>query len=82
MWFVLAVPRGLQIRDTADCKSALRGRANDRSEIKDSAVYLADDLAFTKYGDNYRQPWMIVRIADMQAMYPTLKPLFYRKKTE
>ena len=56
--------------------------ANDRGEIRHSAVYLADDLAFTKYGDNYRQPWMIVRIADMQAMYPTLSPLFYRKKTD
>jgi hypothetical protein len=80
----------LERRRLADCKSATqptacrryRGRANDRSEIKHSAVYLADDLAFTKYGDNYRQPWMIVRIANMQAMYPTLKPLFYRKKTE
>jgi hypothetical protein len=56
--------------------------ANDKSEIKHSAVYLADDLAFTKYGNNYRQPWMIVRIADMQAMYPGLKPVFYRKKTD
>ena len=56
--------------------------ANDRNEIKHSAVFLADDLAFTKYGDNYRQPWMIVRFADMQAMYPALKPVFYRKKTD
>ena len=56
--------------------------ANDKSEIKHSAVYLADDLAFTKYGNNFRQPWMIVRIADMQAMYPSLKPLFYRKRTD
>ena len=43
--------------------------ANGKVEIKHSAVYLADDLAFTKYGNNYRQPWMIVRLADMQAMY-------------
>jgi hypothetical protein len=56
--------------------------ANDKNEIKHSAVFLADDLAFTKYGDNYRQPWMIVRLADMQTMYPTLKPVFYRRKTE
>ncbi len=55
--------------------------ANDHNEIKHSAVFLADDLAFTKYGNNYRQPWMIVRIADMQTMYPSLKPMFYRKKT-
>jgi|GEM_PF-692998 len=56
--------------------------ANDKSEIKHSAVYLADDLAFTKYGDNYRQPWMLVRIADMQTMYPALRPVFYRRKTD
>jgi len=56
--------------------------ANDKNEIKHSAVYLADDLAFTKYGDNYRQPWMIVRIADMQTMYPALKPVFYRRKID
>ena len=55
---------------------------NDHSEIKHSAVFLADDLAFTKYGDNYRQPWMIVRLADMQTVYPTLKPVFYRRKTQ
>ncbi len=55
--------------------------ANGKDEIKHSAIYLADDLAFTKYGNNYRQPWMIVRIADMQAVYPTLKPIYYRKKT-
>ena len=56
--------------------------ANDKNEIKHSAVFLADDLAFTKYGDNYREPWMIVRLAAMQAMYPTLKPVFYRLKTD
>jgi hypothetical protein len=56
--------------------------ANDKSEIKHSAVFLADDLAFTKYGDNYRQPWMIVRIGDMQAVYPTLKMVFYRRKID
>ena len=55
---------------------------NDKNEIKHSAVFLADDLAFTKYGDNYRQPWMIVRMADMQTMYPALRPVFYRRKTE
>ena len=56
--------------------------ANDKQEIKHSAVFLADDLCFTKYGDNYRQPWMIVRLADMQTMYPTLKPFYYRRKVD
>ncbi len=55
---------------------------NDKNEIKHSAVFLADDLAYTKYGNNYRQPWMIVRMADMQTMYPTLKPFFYRRKVD
>jgi hypothetical protein len=56
--------------------------ANEKTEIKHSAVFLADDLAFTKYGNNHRQPWMIVRLADMQAMYPALKPFFYRRKVD
>jgi len=55
---------------------------NDKQEFKHSAVYLADDLYFTKFGNNYTQPWMITRMADMQAVYPTLKPVFFRKKTD
>jgi len=55
---------------------------NDKQEIKHSAVYLADDLVFTKYGDNNSQPWMIVRISDMQEQYPTLKPFYFRQKTD
>jgi hypothetical protein len=43
---------------------------NDKSEIKHSATYLADDLVFTKNGDNYRQPWMIMHIPDLLATYP------------
>jgi hypothetical protein len=55
---------------------------NDRNEGKHSAVYLADDLAFTKYGNNRAQPWMIVRIPDMLAQYSNLKPIYYRKNTD
>lgn len=54
---------------------------NDRNEIKHSAVYLADDLVYTKYGNNHTQPWMIVRIPDMQTAYSQLKPVYFRKKT-
>ena len=43
---------------------------NDRNEIKHSAVYLADDLVFTKNGNNYRQPWMLMHIPDLLATYP------------
>jgi hypothetical protein len=50
--------------------------------VAHSAVFLADDLAFTKYGDNFLQPWMIVHLRDMQSMYPALKPVFFRRKTD
>ncbi len=58
---------------------------NDRNEIKHSAVYLADDLVFTKNGNNYRQPWMLMRIADLLATYPNtppMKPIYMRRKTD
>ena len=47
---------------------------NEKAEIKHSAVSLAADLYFTGYGNNNSQPWIIVRMSDMQAEYPTLKP--------
>ena len=57
---------------------------NNRQEVKHSAVYLADDLVFTKNGSNYRQPWMIMRIADLLATYPASPPMqvvYIRKKS-
>jgi hypothetical protein len=48
---------------------------NDRNEIKHSALFLADDLVFTKNGDNYRQPWMIMHIPDLLATYPATPPM-------
>ena len=58
---------------------------NDRNEIKHSAVFLADDIVFTKNGNNYRQPWMIMRIPDLLATYPAtpvMRPIYMRRKTE
>ena len=58
---------------------------NNKNEIKHSAVYLADDLVFTKNGNNYRQPWMLMRISDLLATYPNTPPMravYMRKKTE
>jgi hypothetical protein len=58
---------------------------NDKSEIKHSATYLADDLVYTKNGNNYRQPWMLMRISDLLATYPSTPPMraiYMRKKTE
>ena len=53
---------------------------NDKGEIGHSAVYLADDLIFTKNGNNYTMPWIIMRIADLHAMYSNLKITYMRRK--
>ena len=58
---------------------------NDRQEIKHSAVYLADDLVFTKNGNNFRQPWTIMRIPDLMSTFsatPGMKAIYVRLKTE
>ena len=36
-----------------------------------SAVYLADDIVFTKNGNNYTQPWMLMHLKDLIAEYTT-----------
>ena len=46
-----------------------------------SAVYLADDLVFTKNGQSYVRPWMIMRISDLQALYRDFTITFLRRKT-
>lgn len=58
---------------------------NDKNQIKHSAVYLADDIVFTKNGYNYRQPWMLMHIPDLLATYPAataMKPVYMRLKTD
>lgn len=58
---------------------------NEKNEIKHSAIYLADDLVFTKNGNNYRQPWMLMRISDLIATYPSTPPMravYMRRKTD
>lgn len=58
---------------------------NEKNEIKHSAIYLADDLVFTKNGNNYRQPWMLMRISDLIATYPSTPPMravYMRKKSD
>jgi len=54
---------------------------DDKNLIRHSAVFLADDLVFTKYGRNEQQPWMIVHIADMLAAYPGTKLSCVRRRT-
>jgi hypothetical protein len=48
-----------------------------------SATYLASDLVFTKNGDNFSQPWMIMRLGDLLARYTSDVPpqtIIYRNK--
>jgi hypothetical protein len=48
-----------------------------------SAVYLADDILFTKNGNNYSQPWMLMRLNDLVASYSTrtaARTAVYRRK--
>jgi hypothetical protein len=58
---------------------------NEKQEVKHSAVFIADDIVFTKNGNNYRQPWMLMRISDLLATYPDnppMKPIYMRRKTD
>ena len=58
---------------------------NDKQEVKHSAVFLADDIVFTKNGNNYRQPWMLMRIPDLLATYPAtppMKAIYMRRKID
>lgn len=58
---------------------------NDKQEVKHSAVFIADNIVFTKNGNNYRQPWMLMRIPDLLATYPATPPMkviYMRRKTE
>ena len=56
---------------------------DDKNQALHSAVYIADDLVFTKNGDNYLQPWMFMHLKDLTGMYssePPLRMLIYRNK--
>ena len=48
-----------------------------------SAVYLADDILFTKNGASPISPWMLMRLPELLSTFQihgTLKPLYYRFK--
>ncbi len=52
-----------------------------------AAVYVADDLVFTKNGEAYTQPWILMRLQDMVETYAvryakpnSVKVVYYRKK--
>jgi len=48
-----------------------------------SAVYIADDIVFTKNGVNYAQPWILMRTKNLLSAYTKTeepKVLYYRRK--
>jgi hypothetical protein len=56
---------------------------DDRNEAIHSAVYIADDIIFTKNGNNFAQPWMLMRLKDLLARYTADRPprvAIYRNK--
>lgn len=42
---------------------------DDDSQAIHSAVYIADDIVFTKNGNNYMTPWMLMRLNKLLATY-------------
>ena len=55
----------------------------DTSNAIHSAVYLADDIVFTKNGNNMAQPWMLMHLKDLVTKYQSDGPghmLVYRNK--
>lgn len=40
-----------------------------------AAVYIADDVVFTKNGSNFNQPWILMEFKDLLAAYPSDKPI-------
>jgi hypothetical protein len=56
---------------------------NSKSEVIHSAVYIADDLVFTKNGINFAQPWILMRIPNMCEVFTSgeePKVAYYRRK--
>ena len=53
-----------------------------------AAAYIADDIVFTKNGESYTQPWILMHMEDMMDTYAVKHPssgplekIYYRKKT-
>ncbi len=49
-----------------------------------AASYICDDIVFTKNGENYTQPWILMRMQDMLDTYriqsPDVQAMYYRRK--
>jgi len=48
---------------------------DSKGQVLHSAVYLADDVVFTKNGAHYNEPWTLMKLEDMLAYYPSDEPL-------
>ena len=60
----------------------------EKKSVIHVAAYVADDLVFTKNGEDFRQPWILMHMADMLETYAVkypnsgeLQPQYFRKKT-
>jgi hypothetical protein len=56
---------------------------NHQGNAIHSAVHIADDIVFTKNGNNFSQPWMLMRMGDLLARYTDDAPpkmLVYRNR--
>lgn len=56
---------------------------NSQGDALHVAVYIAEDIVFTKNGVNALQPWVLMRMDDMMSYFPSAEPLrvvIFRKK--
>jgi hypothetical protein len=47
---------------------------NENGQIIHSAVYIAADLVFTKNGNNFKEPWVLMRMKDLLQTYLVTDP--------
>ncbi len=60
----------------------------EKGSVIHAAAYVADDLVFTKNGEDFRQPWILMHMPDMMETYAVKYPNngaltahFFRKKS-
>ena len=57
---------------------------NESGALVHSAVYIADDIVFTKNGSGLNQPWIYMKMEDMLPFYRApneqIRFLIYRRK--
>lgn len=57
---------------------------NASGNVVHSAVYIADDVVFTKNGVNYAQPWILMHEKDMIGGFSALEPMrvaYFRRRS-